>query len=65
MQIFVFLWPFFGLYDVRKEAILLILENSSPRAVKQKKHKKKHEILAFQPLLQDIRSKNLTERKLF
>ena len=29
------------------------------------KNKKKHEILAFKPLLQEIRLKNLTVRKIF
>ena len=46
------------------EAIFLILEYSSHRGVKQK-NKKKHEILAFKPLLQEIELKNLTIRKLF
>ena len=42
-----------------------IIEHSNLRGVKQKKHKKKHEILAFKPLLQEIRLKNLTSRKIF
>ena len=46
------------------EAIFLILEYSSRKGVKQK-NKKKHEILAFKPLLQEIELKNLTIRKLF
>ena len=33
--------------------------------LKRKKHKKKHEILAFRPLLQEIRLKTLTIRKVF
>ena len=38
---------------------------SQPQRVKQEKHKKKHENLAFKPLLQEIQLKNLTIRKLF
>ena len=45
------------------EAVFLILEYSSPKGVKQKN--KKHEILTFKPLLQEIELKNLTIRKLF
>ena len=41
-------------------AFVLILEHSSLRGVKQKKH----EILAFKPLLQKIRLKKLTIRKI-
>ena len=33
--------------------------------IKQKKHVKKREILAFKPLLQEIWLKNLTSRKIF
>ena len=36
-----------------------------PQGVKQKRHVKKHEILAFKPLLQNIQLKNLTSRKIF
>ena len=39
---------------VRKEVVFLLLEHSSLRGVKQKKHKKKHEIVAFELLLQEI-----------
>ena len=56
---------FFSLYDVKNEAVFLELEPSSPRGVKQEKHKKKHEIFTFKPLLQEIWLKNLTSRKLF
>ena len=50
---------FFSLCDVRNEAVFLLLEHSSPRGVKQKKHVKKREILAFKSLLQEIQLKNL------
>ena len=56
---------FLSLCDVRNEVVFLILEHSSLRGVKQKKHKKKHKILAFKPFLQEIRLKNLTSRKIF
>ena len=49
---------FFGLCEVRNKTVFLILEHSSPRGVKQKKHKKRHEMLAFKPLLQKIGLKN-------
>ena len=55
---------FFSLCDVRNKAIFLLLKHSSLRWVKLKKHKK-HEILAFKPLLQEIRLKNLSSRKIF
>ena len=57
---------FFSLCDIRIEVVFLILEHSSPREVKQKKHKKK-QILVFKPLLQEIKLKNMTvsRRKLF
>ena len=38
---------FYSLCDVRNKVVFLILENSSLRWVKQKKHEKKHEILVF------------------
>ena len=41
---------FFSLCDVKNQVVFLILEYSSLRGVKQKKH----EILAFKPLLQEI-----------
>ena len=53
------------LCGVRNKAVFLILEHSSLRGVKQKKHEKKHEILAFKLLLHEIRLKNLTIRKIF
>ena len=53
---------FFSLCDIRNKAVFLILEHYSLRGVKQKKHEKKHGILAFKPLLQEIRLKNLSER---
>ena len=56
---------FVSLCDVRNEAVFLLLEHSSLRGVKQKKHIEKHEILVFKPLLQEIRLKNLTSRKIF
>ena len=55
---------FFSLCDVRNEAVFLLLEHSSPRGVKQKKHKKR-EILTFKPLLQEMRLKNPNSRKIF
>ena len=51
-------WYFSGLCDIKNEAVFLILEHSSPMGVKQKKQKKKHEILAFKPLLQETWLKN-------
>ena len=56
---------FFSLCDVKNEVVFLLLEHSSLRGIKQKKHVKKREILAFKPLLQEIRLKNLTSRKIF
>ena len=54
---------FFNLCDIKNEVVFQELELSSPsRRVKQKKHKKKHKILAFKPLLQEIWLKNLTSR---
>ena len=51
----------FGLCDCRNEAPFLILENiPAPGGLN-----KKHEILVFKPLLQEIQLKNLTIRKLF
>ena len=55
---------FFSLGDIRNEAVFLLLEHSSLRGVKEKKHKK-HKILAFKPILQEIQMKNLTSRKIF
>ena len=52
------------LCDVRNE-VFLILEHSNLKVVKQKKHVKKREIFTFKPLLQEIRLKNLTIRKIF
>ena len=43
----------------------MILEHSSLRGIEQKNHEKKHEILAFKSLLEEIRLKNLTIRKIF
>ena len=48
----------FGLCDVRNKVVFLILEHSCFWGLKYK-------ILAFKPLLQEIRLKNLTSRKLF
>ena len=62
---YTFLYFFFGLCDIRNEAVFQILEYSSPRGIKQKKRKEKHEILAFKPLLQEIRLEILTIRKSF
>ena len=56
---------FFSLCDVRNEVVFLIVEHSSLRGVKLEKHKKKHEILAFKPLLQEIQLKNQITRKIF
>ena len=46
MQIFVFLQPM----QRQKKMVFLILEHCSCWGVKQKKHKKNHQILAFKPL---------------
>ena len=68
MQIFVFLQP---MWHKGKEDVFLILEHSSLRnggrggEKKKKTHKKKHEILAFKPLLQETQLKNPTIRKIF
>ena len=59
------LFYFFSLCDVRNEAAFLIREHSSFRGLNRKKHKKKHDILALKPLLQEIQLKNLTIRKIF
>ena len=61
MQIFVFLWFMLG----QERSGLSDSRTSQPQRVKQEKHKKKHENLAFKPLLQEIQLKNLTIRKLF
>ena len=61
IQIFVFLQSMY----VRNEAVFLFLEQSSVRGFKQKKDEKKHENLAFKLLLQEIRLKNWTSRKIF
>ena len=42
--------------------VFIILEHFCLRGAKQKKQEKKHEILAFKPILQEIRLKNLSER---
>ena len=55
---------FSSLFDIRNEAVFLILEHSTLRGVKQRKHKKKPRILAFKPLLHEIQLKNLTIRKI-
>ena len=44
--------------------VFLILEHSNLKGVKQKKYLKKREVFAFKPLLQEIRLKNLTIRKI-
>ena len=55
--------------DVRNKVVFLILEHSSLRMwggeLNKKTHKKKHQILAFKPLLQEITLKNPTIRKIF
>ena len=46
---------FFSVCDVRNEVAFLILEHSSLRqGLNEKTNKKKHEILDFKPLLQEI-----------
>ena len=45
---------FFSQCDVKNEVVFLGLKLSNPMGIKQKKHKKKHEILGFKPLLQEI-----------
>ena len=55
---------FFSLCDVSNKAIFLILEHSSPRGWNRKRVKK-CKILTFKCLLQEIRLKNLTSRKIF
>ena len=52
---------FFCLCDIRHEVVFLILEHFSSRGLKRKKH----EILAFKPLLYEIWLKNMTIRKIF
>ena len=56
---------FSSLCDVWNKAVFLLLEHSSLRGFKQKKHEKKHEILAFKLLLKEMQLKNLTIRKIF
>ena len=46
---------FFSLCNVRNEVVFLLLEHSNSRRVKQKKHVKKAEILAFKTLLEDTK----------
>ena len=48
---------FFSVCDIRNKEYVCVC--------KQKKHEKKHEILGFKPLLQEIWLKNLTIRKIF
>ena len=54
-----------SVYVTSGTKLFLILEHSSLKGVKQKNHVKKREIFAFKPLLQEIRLKNLTIRKIF
>ena len=54
-----------SVYVTSGTKLFLILEHSSLKGVKQKKHVKKREIFAFKPLLQEIRLKNLIIRKIF
>ena len=63
---------FFSLCDVRNKVVFLVLEHSSLMGeergiggLSKKTRKKKHEILAFKPLLQEIRLKNPIIRKIF
>ena len=56
MQVFVFLQEQSGLSDSG---------TFQPQEVKQNKHEKKYENLAFKSLLQEIRLKNLTISKIF
>ena len=56
---------FFSLCDIRNEAVFLILEHFSLTVVKQKKQKKKNEILAFKPLFTRDPIENMTIRKIF
>ena len=54
-----------SVYVTSGTKVFLILEHSNLKVVKQKKHVKKREIFTFKPLLQEIRLKNLTIRKIF
>ena len=49
-------------YVTSERSIFLGLQLSTPRRVKQIKHDKRHEILAFKSLLQEIWLKTLTSR---
>ena len=61
IQIFVFLQPMWH----QEQSDLCAPRIFQPQGVKQKKYEKKHEILAFKLLLQEIWLKNLTSRKIF
>ena len=57
--------PDFCISLVWNEAVFLLLKHSSPRKVKQKKQEKKHQILSFKLLLQEIQLKNSNIKKVF
>ena len=62
MQIFVFLQPMW----LQERSSLSASRKFQPQGgSKQEKHIKKHEILAFKPLLEEIWLKNLSSRKIF
>ena len=52
-----------ALREVTNKAVFLILEYSSLSGL-IRKDKKKHKILTFRPLLQEMQLKNLTVRKI-
>ena len=47
------------------KVVFLILDHSSLKGVKQRKQEKKHEILAFKPLLQETWLKKPEHQKVF
>ena len=57
--------PDFCISLVWNEAVFLLQKHSSPRKVKQKKQEKKHQILSFKLLLQEIQLKNSNIKKVF
>ena len=61
MQIFVFLQPMWR----QERSGLSDSKTFQPQGGYTEKTRKKHEILAFSPLLQEIRLKGLTSRKIF
>ena len=60
MQIFVFLWPMWNQEQGSLSDSRTFQSQGGGKGGKQRKHKKKHAILAFKPLLKEIRLQNLT-----